>query len=163
MRAPFVLFVSFVIASGGLLAADNLKSDSSGAWRDSAGNLATIKTSETGNVHTLVVDSGGGGSGGDASAANQSTQITAEQAILAKLPALAQRTPTATVRTADGTIALGCRKLTLVFSSDFAGTVLGAAYPAGLFSLTLDPPNGDTQAAVAYTISAGSITSYETR
>ena len=74
-----------------------------------------------------------------------------------------QRTPTAVLRTTNGTIALGCYKLTLVFSADFAGTVLGVAYPAGLFSISLDPPSGDTQGAVVYTVSAGSITSYETR
>jgi hypothetical protein len=72
--------------------------------------------------------------------------------------ATTQRTPTITSHTADVTVAAGARKLTLIFSADFAGTVLGVAF-AGTAdaSLTIDAPPGDTLAAVAVTRSAGTV------
>lgn len=69
-----------------------------------------------------------------------------------------QRTPTISTASSTGTVAAGAKKLTLVFSSDFAGTVLGAAFSgAADKSIDLNAPDNDTLAAVAYTVSAGSI------
>lgn len=67
------------------------------------------------------------------------------------------RTPTITTAATDGTVAAGARGLTFIFSSDFAGTILGAAFSGGTdSSVTIPVPSGDTLGAVAYTISAGS-------
>ncbi len=70
----------------------------------------------------------------------------------------AQRTPAITVATASGSVAAGTRKMTMIFSSDFTGTVLGASI-SGVNdrSLTIDAPARDTLAAIAYTITAGNI------
>lgn len=69
-----------------------------------------------------------------------------------------QRTPTITTVTGSGTVAAGSRKLTFVFSSDFAGSVLGATFSGPTDnSVTIDAPSGDTLGAVIYTVTAGSV------
>lgn len=68
------------------------------------------------------------------------------------------RTPTITLVSTDGSVAAGSRGLTLILSSDFAGTILGATFSgATTSSLTIPVPDGDTLGAVDYTISAGSM------
>lgn len=69
-----------------------------------------------------------------------------------------QRTPTITTAVASGAVPAGTRKLTFIFSSDFTGTVLGAAFTgASDASVTIDAPAGDTLGEVAYTVTSGSI------
>lgn len=80
-----------------LFAADNIIGLS--IYENGTRANAQLKTTETGGVHVphVIVDSGGGpGGGGDASAANQATQITAEQAIQATAGAKADAKSTAT-------------------------------------------------------------------
>jgi hypothetical protein len=102
----------------------------------------------------------GGGGGGDATAANQATQITAEQAILAKLPAVGtSRTPACTAAVASASTSAGVKSVTFLASSDFSGTVLGQAFPASA-TLTFDAPNGDTLGAMAFTRAAGTLFIY---
>jgi hypothetical protein len=70
-----------------------------------------------------------------------------------------QQTPTITTAAGSGTVAAGKRRIEFIFSSDFAGTVLGATF-SGSRNLTLDfplLPPGDSYAAVAYTVTAGSV------
>jgi hypothetical protein len=111
--------------------------------------------------------------GGDASAANQTavqanpgsdaSKAVAVQGVtggkaVATAEASAQLTPTITTVTTSGTVAAGARKLTFVFSSDFAGTVLTATFAgANDASISLDAPTPNTLAAVAYTVTAGTI------
>jgi len=67
-------------------------------------------------------------------------------------------TPVITTVSASGTVAAGFRKVTFIFSADFAGTVLGATFDGATdASLSLEAPVGSVLAAVAYTRSAGSI------
>jgi hypothetical protein len=166
--------------------------------------------------HVIVdsIPSGGGGSGGDASAANQATQITAEQALLATAGAKADAKSTATdttpislvsilkqisasvqapppqavtgpltdtqlratalpvaqtgaqytvaitVATTDGSIAAGKHHIEFILSSDFAGTIAGAAIDPAIIGVydPGTPPVGSTLAALVYTISAGNAT-----
>lgn len=69
-----------------------------------------------------------------------------------------QRTPSITTATASGSVPAGARKLTFIFSNDFAGSVLGSTFSGtNDASVTIDAPAGDTLAAVAYTITAGSL------
>ena len=65
--------------------------------------------------------------------------------------------PTITLVAESGTIPAGAKSLTFIFSSDFAGTVLGVAFAGGADStISLTAPVGDTLTAVVYTVSAGS-------
>jgi hypothetical protein len=66
-------------------------------------------------------------------------------------------TPTGITATTNGTIAVGdTLKVVFIFSSDFAGTVLGLAF-AGANDAELTLEAEDLQlAAIPYTISAGS-------
>ena len=67
-----------------------------------------------------------------------------------------QRTPAASVVTADGTVAAGAKSVALIPSTDFVGTILGV--DVGTQPLSFDAPPGDTLGAIAYTRSAGSLT-----
>lgn len=94
---------------------------------------------------------------GGATAANQATANTS-LATIATNTTSAQRTPTITTASGNGTVSAGARKLTFVFSTDFAGTVLGATFAGDDdASITIEAPANDTLAAVAYTVSAGSV------
>lgn len=96
--------------------------------QDPSGNPAPIKVDSSGNI--LVASTGAG----------------------------AQRAPTITTASASGSIAAGSRKNTLIFSGDFTGSVLGVAFSGAVDgSLTIDAPSGDTLAAIAYIVTAGSI------
>ena len=82
---------------------------------------------------------------------------------LCVLPAQAQFTsggtvtPTITTVTETGTIPAGAKSLTFIFSSGFAGTLLGTAFAGGSDStVSLTAPVGDTLTAVTYTVTAGS-------
>lgn len=81
--------------------------------------------------------SGGGGGGGSTST---------------------QRTPSRTKVTASGAVAAGARSVTLEFSLDFVGSVLGSSdiTPGGSLSFSVNQ-NDDTLGAIAYTITAGHI------
>ena len=75
-----------------------------------------------------------------------------------------QRTPAISTVSASGTVTAGVRRVTFVFSSDFAGTVLTATFAGATdSSITIEAPAGDTLAAIAYTRSAGSMRILEVR
>ena len=58
----------------------------------------------------------------------------------------------------DGTISAGSRRVTIIFSSDFTGTILSAPFiGANDSSITFDAPGDDTLEAIDYTITAGSL------
>lgn len=61
------------------------------------------------------------------------------------------------VVTGSGSVAAGKTSITLLSSSDFVGTVAGAAFSASIAENYTAQP-GSTLAALAYTISAGSLT-----
>ncbi len=68
------------------------------------------------------------------------------------------RTPSIVTAVVSGSVPEGARKVTFLFSSDFAGTVLGATFSGAANSfLTIDAPDGDTLGAIAYTRTAGTI------
>lgn len=72
-------------------------------------------------------------------------------------PASVQRTPSIAVVNASGSVAAGARKVTFIFSTDFAGTVMGVAFSgANDAALPIESDGGNTLAAIAYTITAGS-------
>ena len=74
------------------------------------------------------------------------------------LPLRAQRTPTIALVTTSGVVPMGARKLTFIFSSNFAGTILGVAFSGATdAALTIEPPMGDLLKSVSYTITAGSM------
>jgi hypothetical protein len=227
--------IFYLLSPVGARAADSQALDSN--LRDSAtGSTAVQKLHDNGDgTKSLVThpdSSGGGGSGGDASAANQTavqanpgsdaTKATAVQGVTGgkavpvsgtvtatgpltdtqlratavpvsgtfwqatqpvsgtvtatgpltdtQLRATAvpvslgaQRTPTIVAHTTDGTVAAGCRSLVFIASSDYAGTILtNFTLPAGA-GLTVPVPTGDTLAAVAYTVTAGTLYSVEVR
>lgn len=59
---------------------------------------------------------------------------------------------------ADGTVAAGKKAVDFIFSSDFAGTVLGATFAGATDQvLSFVAPPGDTLAAITYTRSVGTI------
>jgi hypothetical protein len=65
---------------------------------------------------------------------------------------------TITLATASGTVSKGMQEVTLIFSSDFEGTVQGVAFDGSTdASLTLRAQAGQTLGQVRYTITAGSI------
>ncbi len=47
--------------------------------------------------------------------------------------------------------------MTFVLSTDFVGTILTVAYTGSTQSITLTAPENDTLAAIAYTVTAGSM------
>lgn len=69
------------------------------------------------------------------------------------------RTPTITRVTSSGAspVVAGARSVTFVFSTDFVGTILAVAYTGAIQSITLTAPGNDTLAAIAYTVTAGSM------
>lgn len=67
------------------------------------------------------------------------------------------RTAAVTVATGNGSVTAGKKSVSINSSSDFSGTVTGAALPAsGVVTFAAD--GADTIGAIAYTISAGSLT-----
>lgn len=103
---------------------------------------------------------------GAATAANQATQITAEQAILAKLPGSTARTfALASTTSGSGTIMAGANSGSIILSADFVGSIAGTAIdmtvtgPTAVPFAGIDIPlNGnDTLVGVAFTRSAGTI------
>ncbi len=121
--------------------------------------VPTDTTETMARKYFLEWEASGEGAGG-ATAANQATQITAEQAILAKLPATGtSRTPSCVAAVASASTTAGSQSVTLLASSDFSGTVLGQAFAAGA-SLTFRANPGDTVAAMAFTRAAGTLFIY---
>lgn len=99
-------------------------------------------TKDANGCPSLRTSGAGGGGGGGA--------VT--------LPSTA-RVPSRTVVTTSGSVAAGARSVALELSSDFVGSILGdntviagAIYPFVVYQ------NDDTLAAIAYTITSGSIT-----
>lgn len=78
-------------------------------------------------------------------------------------PVAGQRTATIVAHTTSGSVAIGCRSLTFIASSDFSGTVLTNFPMAAGAGLTIPVPAGDTLGAVAYTVSTGTLYSVEVR
>lgn len=121
-----------------------------------------------------------GGSGGDATAANQDEQTAllttlttagstaakqdAQTALLTTLsantPATVQRTVSASVVTGSGAspVAAGAKSVIFGLSTDFVGTIAGAAVdPAQFGSIPYVAPDKDTLGSIAYTVTAGSL------
>lgn len=70
----------------------------------------------------------------------------------------AQRVATVTTVSTSGTVAAGARKLTLVLSPDFTGTILTGTFSGAVdAAVPFDAPAGDTVGAIPYVISAGNI------
>ena len=68
------------------------------------------------------------------------------------------RTPAFTAATSSGTVTAGAKSVTFIFSTDFAGTILGTTIDLSTMgSITFTAPSGDTLSAIAYTRSAGTI------
>lgn len=68
-----------------------------------------------------------------------------------------QLTPVTTTVTTGATVAAGKFSVEFIFSSDFVGTILTAAYTGAADAVkSFEAPAGRTLAAIAYTISAGS-------
>lgn len=72
--------------------------------------------------------------------------------------------PVGVTKTTSGTVAAGARGVLFVFSSDFTGTINGVAW-AGSADSYYQPPiqAGDTFAAIAYTVTAGTVRIIVTR
>lgn len=69
----------------------------------------------------------------------------------------AQLTPVTTTVTTGATVAAGKFSVEFVFSSDFAGTILGIAWAGTADAVkSFEAPPGRTLGAIVYTISAGS-------
>lgn len=66
------------------------------------------------------------------------------------------RTLTTTAAVASGSVAVGAKSIVFSSSSDWAGTIAGAAFPAST-TVTVNAPFGDTLAAIAFTRSAGTL------
>lgn len=67
-----------------------------------------------------------------------------------------QRDPAIATVTLGGTVSSGARRATIIFSADYNGTVLGAAFSGATdTAVTFDAPSDDTLAAINYTIITG--------
>lgn len=82
-----------------------------------------------------TIPSGGSGGGGGGGAA-----VTVES----------------TAAAANGTVGAGASAISFVTSSDWSGTINGAAFPASA-SVSLNAPQGRSLPAVAYTRAAGTV------
>jgi hypothetical protein len=152
--------------------------------------LSSIPLGVTGGGEVFVKTGPVAVATGSATSANQTTQITAEQAILAKLPTVGTAgaasanvlsvqgvasgtvlpvappttavTASASVVSASGSVTAGARYVDMLFSVDFDGTVLGVAVLGSALTGYSFPPIAEhTYAAIAYTRSAGSITIFK--
>lgn len=128
--------------------------------------LGTVGGTATGELALKVLSLGGTAPTGVATAANQATQITAEQAILAKLPGSTARTfALASTISGSGTIMSGANSGSIILSADFVGSIAGKAIDMTVTGASAVPFAGidiplngnDTLVAVAYTRSAGTI------
>lgn len=175
-----VLLLSTLISQPSTLRAGDafIRIQGGQATRDATGQSAKLATSTSGSgddrIDTLKT-SGGAGAGGDASAANQTavqadagsnaSKATAIQGIDNGKPigvsqTGAQYTVAITVATTGATIAAGKHHIEFILSSDFVGTIAGAAISGASLGV-YDPgilPVGSTFAALIYTISAGNAT-----
>lgn len=66
--------------------------------------------------------------------------------------------PAISVVSASGTVAAGKRAVSFIPSSDFTGTLLGAAWPLTNAAVGIEAGDNDTLGAVAYTRTTGSLT-----
>lgn len=103
-----------------------------------------------------IISNGGGSSGaGDASAANQESQITLETAILAGITNLAeclpagQKTPGFINTTSSGTIASGKISIGILNNGNNTGKVLDADLP-GNTAISFEAPGNSTLGAITY-------------
>lgn len=71
--------------------------------------------------------------------------------------------PTTTAKVASGTVAAGCKQITFIASSDFAGTILTNPVLPSSAGLTMTAPPGQTIGAIAFTRSAGTLYTVELR
>ena len=110
-------------------------------------NLSTIATNTTG-VSTAANQTTGNGylstiatnTGALATSANQATAQASLTAIATNTNS-AQRTQAIATVTGNGTVAAGAARVTFLFSSNFGGSILGAAFAGGSdSSLTIDSP-----------------------
>jgi hypothetical protein len=72
------------------------------------------------------------------------------------------RTPSLDIATGSGSVTSGAQSVTIVTSSDFSGTILGTSVSTNK-AFTWSSKLNDTLAAIAYTISAGSLTILQIR
>lgn len=68
-----------------------------------------------------------------------------------------QRTIQSTAPTSGGSVTAGAKSVSFVTSSDFVGTINGAAFPASAAKSFSVPSPADTLPAIVYTISAGTL------
>ena len=68
-----------------------------------------------------------------------------------------QRTLASSAVTTDGTVSAGAKSVSFVTSSDFSGTINGAAFLASASKNIAPISPADTIAAIPYTVSAGTI------
>lgn len=68
------------------------------------------------------------------------------------------RTCASTIVSASGTVAAGKQSVQFVPSSDFTGTLLGAAWPGTNAAIGFSANGNDTLGAIVYTRTTGSIT-----
>lgn len=73
------------------------------------------------------------------------------------LPTVA-RTPASAVVSSSGSVAAGKQSVQFIPSSDFTGTLLGAAWPGTNATLGFSVVAPETIGAIAYTVTTGSIT-----
>lgn len=102
---------------------------------------------------------------GAATSAKQDTGNASLASMDAKLATPAARTPSLTVATTTGSVLTGARSVSLAPSADFEGTILGTTITGVTNGAAFDfvAPAGDTIAAIAYTITAGSLTIQQLR
>lgn len=91
----------------------------------------------------------------EAKAAYISTDLAGNQRVILLG---ASRTPAIASVSSSGSVAAGKKVVDFIFSSDFTGTVLTVAFAGANDSvISFEAPPGDTLAAIAYTVTAGSI------
>lgn len=166
-----IVIAALLFAAGLAFAGDNVTDTS--VFEAGTGQTATLKTTKAGSVHTLHVNVDSGATtvadGADATQGAKADAAVIDPAASASVVALlkglltqlqGQYTPAITVETGDGTIDAGKRHIEFILSSDFAGTIQGAAISGATLSVYDPgaPPVGSTLGAVGYTISAGNAT-----
>lgn len=70
----------------------------------------------------------------------------------------AQRTAAASVVSTNGNVSAGKQSVEFIPSDDFSGTLLGVAWPNDNAAVGFSVTGPETLAAIAYTVTAGSLT-----
>jgi hypothetical protein len=96
---------------------------------------------------------------GNAGAGTQRVVLASDQPSVPTNFSAATRTVAISSVSSSGSVAAGKKYISLIFSSDFTGTVGGVAF-VGATDAFYDVPkleNGETYAALSYTVTAGSV------